>query len=187
MLDPKGRDEVMETMMLLNKGIHMTVVLITHFMEEAIMADRVCVLSDGKLALSGSPASVFSEEETLQKLGLTLPPAAAIAQGLRKEGYPIPTCGFLFRRRYSPVHQDPAFRSFSFLPRRLFLLCSWFPPVSDGKFCLTLFTNELYLRHGILIRFHRQVFPIWPKRRWENGLKYPDSNDVHPANNKDRS
>ncbi|MBQ1947537.1 MAG: energy-coupling factor transporter ATPase [Clostridia bacterium] len=90
MLDPKGRDEVMETMMLLNKGIHMTVVLITHFMEEAIMADRVCVLSDGKLALSGSPASVFSEEETLQKLGLTLPPAAAIAQGLRKEGYPIP-------------------------------------------------------------------------------------------------
>ena len=90
MLDPQGRDEVMETMMLLNKGIHMTVVLITHFMEEAIMADRVCVLSDGKLALSGSPASVFSEEETLQKLGLTLPPAAAIAQGLRKEGYPIP-------------------------------------------------------------------------------------------------
>ena len=90
MLDPKGRDEVMETMMLLNKGIHMTVVLITHFMEEAIMADRVCVLSEGKLALLGSPASVFSNEDALQNLGLTLPPAAAIAQGLRKEGYPIP-------------------------------------------------------------------------------------------------
>ena len=90
MLDPKGRNEVMETMMLLNKGIHVTVVLITHFMEEAIMADRVAILDRGRLAILDTPAAVFCEEEKLQSLGLTLPPAAAIAQALRKEGYEIP-------------------------------------------------------------------------------------------------
>lgn len=90
MLDPAGRDELMETLIRLNRTMKVTVVLVTHFMEEAVLADRVVVLSDGRIAISGPPAMVFSEVELLAGMGLKLPAALEIAHGLRKRGFPLP-------------------------------------------------------------------------------------------------
>ena len=85
MLDPRGRIEVMETVQRLNKeGI--TVILITHFMEEAVIADRVMVLADGRLAMSGTPAEVFMRGDELRALGLDTPPVGRLAQELRLAG-----------------------------------------------------------------------------------------------------
>ncbi|MDD4334593.1 MAG: energy-coupling factor transporter ATPase [Desulfotomaculaceae bacterium] len=90
MLDPAGRVELMETLIRLNRTMQVTVVLVTHFMEEAVLADRVVVLSDGRIAVSGSPARVFAEVELLAELGLKLPAALEIAHGLRKRGFSLP-------------------------------------------------------------------------------------------------
>ncbi|MBP7331087.1 MAG: energy-coupling factor transporter ATPase [Firmicutes bacterium] len=90
MLDPAGRDELMETLIRLNRTMKVTVVLVTHFMEEAVLADRVVVLSDGRIAISGPPAMVFAEVELLAGIGLKLPAALEIAHGLRKRGFPLP-------------------------------------------------------------------------------------------------
>lgn len=68
----------------------MAIVTITHFMEEAADAERLLVLSAGRIALLGTPRAVFSHEETLDALGLGLPPAAAVARGLRRRGVPLP-------------------------------------------------------------------------------------------------
>lgn len=90
MLDPKGRKEVMETARRLNKENNMTVILITHYMDEAIDADNVVVLKDGEIVLQGSPQTVFGEYDTIRDAGLELPISAAVALQLRQEGYDIP-------------------------------------------------------------------------------------------------
>jgi energy-coupling factor transport system ATP-binding protein len=90
MLDPAGRREVIQTLLSLNREEGLTVVLVTHFMEEAVLADRVWVLSGGRLVLEGTPAQVFSHREALQKIGLALPGPAELAWRLRNSGWPIP-------------------------------------------------------------------------------------------------
>ena len=86
MLDPRGRKEIMSTMQRLNKERHITVVYITHYMSEAMAADRVIVMDQGKIAFQGSPREVFSRVDKLEKLGLEAPLAAKIAFELRKSG-----------------------------------------------------------------------------------------------------
>lgn len=90
MLDPAGRREVIQTLLSLNREEGLTVVLVTHFMEEAVLADRVWVLSGGRLVLEGTPAQVFSHREALQKIGLALPGPAELAWRLRNSGWPVP-------------------------------------------------------------------------------------------------
>lgn len=89
MLDPKGRDEVMKVVKELNRAQGMTVVLITHFMEEAMEADRVVVLSDGEVVLDGAPKDVFAHRAELVGAKLALPPVLAVADMLREGGMPI--------------------------------------------------------------------------------------------------
>ncbi len=86
MLDPKGRREVMNTVRRLNREENMTVLFITHFMEEAALADRVMVVDDGKIILDGTPAAVFQEEALLRKVGLDVPEVARLAAVLRENG-----------------------------------------------------------------------------------------------------
>lgn len=90
MLDPAGRAELMETLSRLNRTMNTTVILVTHIMEEAARADRVAVMSGGRIAFTGTPAEVFSEVYLLESLGLTLPAAAEIASGLRRRGCSLP-------------------------------------------------------------------------------------------------
>lgn len=89
MLDPLGRKEVMDTVYRLNKS-GMTVICITHYMDEAVNASRVLVLSNGEVALSGAPSEVFSKPEELKKYGLDVPRATKIAEDLIKKGVPLP-------------------------------------------------------------------------------------------------
>ena len=85
MLDPVGRKEVMDTIHQLNdEGI--TVVLITHFMEEAVTADRVIVIQKGELRMDGTPAEIFTHVEALKSMGLDVPVASELAQLLREKG-----------------------------------------------------------------------------------------------------
>ncbi len=90
MLDPSGRKEVLETVRQLNRQRGITVVWITHFMEEAVQADRVLVVTDGKISLSGRPAEVFDRVEEMRNMQLDVPHAAALAKELRAEGMPLP-------------------------------------------------------------------------------------------------
>ncbi len=90
MLDPGGRAEVMETAHRLHREAGVTVLLITHFMEEAAGADYVYVLDEGKIALQGTPREVFSREEELLEHGLSMPPIGQLAGALRRDGLPIP-------------------------------------------------------------------------------------------------
>lgn len=89
MLDPKGRREVMEVVKTLNKERGMTVIDITHYMDESAEADEIYVLSDGVIKLRGTPDEVFSKIETLRSAGLELPRAAVLAEKLRKAGVPV--------------------------------------------------------------------------------------------------
>lgn len=86
MLDPTGRKEVIETITELNKKENVTIILVTHFMEEVVYADKVFVMDDGKLALSGTPKEVFSEIEKLMELGLDVPDVTNIAYKLENYG-----------------------------------------------------------------------------------------------------
>ena len=90
MLDPKGRKEILNTMKKLNREQHITVVYITHFMTEALLADRVIVMSKGKIEFQGTPKEVFSRVDELEKLGLEAPLAAKVAFELRKSGAKLP-------------------------------------------------------------------------------------------------
>lgn len=90
MLDPSGRAEVLATVRKLNREKGMTVVWITHFMEEAAQADRLIVMNDGSVALEGTPRQVFSRVEEIKALGLDVPPMAELAQTLRDKGLPLP-------------------------------------------------------------------------------------------------
>jgi len=83
MLDPSGRREVLETVTRLNRETGMTVILITHFMEEAALANRILVMEAGKVVMDGTPRQVFSHAEQLQTLGLDVPPITALAHRLK--------------------------------------------------------------------------------------------------------
>ena len=89
MLDPRGRKEVMDTVYRLNKEDKITVIHITHFMEEAVNADRVCVMEDGKLIMQGKPREIFKQVDKLKKLGLDVPQMTELAYELRNESIDI--------------------------------------------------------------------------------------------------
>ena len=90
MLDPKGRREVMETVSRLNKEKNITVILITHHMNEAAMADRVVVLDKGRLSLDGTPKEVFSQVEKLHQMGLAAPETVELCYELNQKGFSLP-------------------------------------------------------------------------------------------------
>ncbi|MBO5030534.1 MAG: energy-coupling factor transporter ATPase [Lachnospiraceae bacterium] len=90
MLDPKGRKEVIRAVRALNDVERITVILITHYMEEVIYADKVYVMDKGKVTLQGTPREVFSEVERLKELRLDVPQVTLLAHELRKGGFPIP-------------------------------------------------------------------------------------------------
>ena len=87
MLDPSGRDEVMNTIKVLNKEKKITVVLITHFMEEAVLADRVVIMNDGKILMQGEPKEVFSNVDILRKYHLDVPQTTELIYELNKKGF----------------------------------------------------------------------------------------------------
>lgn len=89
MLDPRGRAELLNAARLLNRERGITVILITHYMDEAAKADRVIVTDRGKIALDGSPREVFKNVETLRKIGLDVPQITELAFELRKSGIEI--------------------------------------------------------------------------------------------------
>ena len=91
MLDPSGRKEVLETIRRLNRQKGITVVWITHFMEEAAQADRVLVVNEGEIRLSGTPAEVFDRVEEMREMHLDVPHMTALAGELRAEGMPLPS------------------------------------------------------------------------------------------------
>ena len=90
MLDPRGRREVMKTVRRLNREYGITVLFITHYMDEAAKADRVIVMDEGKIILDGSPKKVFSNVKTLKKAGLDVPQATELSLALFDEGIDIP-------------------------------------------------------------------------------------------------
>lgn len=90
MLDPQGRQEIVRTVKQLNKDKHITIVYITHYMTEALEADRVVVMEKGHIKFMGTPKEVFSRVDELEKAGLEAPLAAKIACELRKSGIKIP-------------------------------------------------------------------------------------------------
>lgn len=91
MLDPSGRKEVIETIIKLNKEENITIVLITHYMDEAVNADKVYVMGDGEIALEGTPKQVFSKVKEIKELGLDVPQITELAQMLIDEGVDLPS------------------------------------------------------------------------------------------------
>ena len=90
MLDPNGRKEVIETVRELNREKKVTVILITHYMDEVVHADKVYVMDDGKIVLSGTPREVFSQVEYLKQLRLDVPQVTELAYELRQSGVDVP-------------------------------------------------------------------------------------------------
>ena len=90
MLDPRGREQVMQTIHYLNRNMGITVVSITHYMEEAAQADRVLVMSKGHVVMEGTPKEVFSQTEKVRSLHLDVPQAAELRDELVKAGIPMP-------------------------------------------------------------------------------------------------
>lgn len=89
MLDPNGRKEVIRTIRQLNQAEGITVLLITHYMEEAIDADRIIVMDDGKIVMDGKPKEIFSRVRELKTYGLDVPQATELAFGLKEAGMPL--------------------------------------------------------------------------------------------------
>ncbi len=89
MLDPAGRKEVLESIRLLNREKGITVVWITHFMEEAAQADRILVISDGKIVMSGVPSEIFEQIDQMRGLHLDVPRMTSLAASLREQGMPV--------------------------------------------------------------------------------------------------
>ena len=89
MLDPKGRKEVMDTIHELNKTEWITIVLITHFMEEAVTADHILVIDRGVLKMEGTPREIFSQADKVTEIGLDVPVPADLARRLRKKGMAV--------------------------------------------------------------------------------------------------
>lgn len=90
MLDPAGRREVLSAIHALNRDRGITVVLITHHMDEALEADRLIVMNDGRVAMDGTPAQVFTQVEALQAMGLAAPDTVALLYALRQQGMDVP-------------------------------------------------------------------------------------------------
>ena len=90
MLDPSGRRDVMRTVRELNKREGITIVHITHYMEEAVDADRIIVMDDGKVVMDGAPRDIFSRVDELKELSLDVPQMTELAYELRKAGLPLP-------------------------------------------------------------------------------------------------
>ena len=89
MLDPVGRQDIIDTVRRLNREKGMTVVLITHYMEEAVFADRVIVIDSGKIEMEGTPMEIFPQVERLKALGLDTPQSTELLYQLRKCGFDI--------------------------------------------------------------------------------------------------
>ena len=90
MLDPAGRREVLSAIRALNQERNITVVLITHHMDEAMDADRLIVMNDGKLVMDGTPAQVFTQVDALRAMGLAAPDTVELLYGLRQSGMDVP-------------------------------------------------------------------------------------------------
>lgn len=90
MLDPNGRKDVIRTVLELNRREHITVVLITHYMEEVVDADRLVVMDEGSIVLDGAPREVFSRVEELKRLRLDVPQVTELAWELKQGGVPLP-------------------------------------------------------------------------------------------------
>lgn len=90
MLDPKGREEVISAIQKLNQELNITIILITHYMEEAILADRVIVMDTGKILMQGTPKEVFSQVELLKQHQLDVPQCTEIIYRLKKFGFELP-------------------------------------------------------------------------------------------------
>ena len=105
MLDPKGRKEVIRAVRALNDVERITVILITHYMEEVIYADKVFVMDKGAVTLQGTPREVFSEVERLKELRLDVPQVTLLAHALRQEGFPMPN-GILTKEEFREALDD---------------------------------------------------------------------------------
>ena len=92
MLDPQGRQEVISTVQKLNKERGITIILITHYMEEAVLADRVIMMDSGKVLTEGTPREVFAQVEMLKKHRLDVPQATELCYRLKGCGYELPDC-----------------------------------------------------------------------------------------------
>lgn len=91
MLDPRGRNEVIDTVCRLNREKGITIVLITHYMEEAVLADRVVVMENGKIQMDGTPREVFSQVDKIRELELDVPQPTELCDALRKAGLTLPS------------------------------------------------------------------------------------------------
>ena len=91
MLDPSGRKEVLKTIKELNKDYGITIILITHYMDEAAQADRIIVIDSGKAIMEGTPREVFSQVEKMKEIGLDVPQVTELAYELKKSGIDIST------------------------------------------------------------------------------------------------
>lgn len=89
MLDPKGRKEITGIVRKLNEEENTTVISVTHFMEETVFADKIIVLNDGKVFMQGTPSEIFSQRETLKKIGLEVPYSTFLAEKLKEKGVPL--------------------------------------------------------------------------------------------------
>jgi energy-coupling factor transport system ATP-binding protein len=89
MLDPSGRKEVIRTIKEINNKYHMTIVLITHYMEEAVEADRIIVMDEGKIMMEGTPKVIFSQVDKMKKMGLDVPQMTELSYELRNNGINI--------------------------------------------------------------------------------------------------
>ena len=90
MLDPNGRKEVLDAVEQLNREKGVTVILITHYMEEVTRADRIYVMDNGKVVMQGTPRAVFSQVDTLKSYRLDVPQITLLAYELKKAGLPVP-------------------------------------------------------------------------------------------------
>ncbi len=90
MLDPQGRKEIVSTVLQLNKEKHITIVYITHKMEEAMLADRIIAMKQGEIAMEGTPQEVFTQVDKVRSLGLECPLAAEVAYALQMNGHTLP-------------------------------------------------------------------------------------------------
>ena len=89
MLDPQGRKEVLDTVKRLNKQENITIILITHFMDEVLDADRVIALDGGKIVMEGTPQEIFAQEQKVKQIGLDLPIISNLAHQLNKKGFDL--------------------------------------------------------------------------------------------------
>ena len=86
MLDPVGRKEVMDSIIRLNREKEITIIMITHYMEEAACADRILVLNDGSILMDGTPSEIFEQEDALRVCGLNVPQCTELIHRLRHQG-----------------------------------------------------------------------------------------------------